>query len=105
MHLGHLRRQQDHGPHARLAVYPISRGNPLARAAGRGIGPSGIPVLLFDGARLGGPHLHALHCFMLWNKVRFANRSGSEFREPLRAMPQPTSLHFHCCSDSYDILL
>ncbi len=33
-------------------------------------------------------------CFMHLKEVRFANRSGIDFREPLRAMPQPTSLHF-----------
>ena len=64
------------------------------RAAGWGTSPSGIPVPLFDVARLGGPHLHALHCFMYWNKIRFANRTKPVFREPLRAMSQPTSLRF-----------
>ena len=59
---------------------------------GQGHRPSGVPVPLFDEARIGGPHLHALHCFMHWKEIRFANRTRSVFREPLAVMPLSTSL-------------
>ncbi len=37
-------------------------------------------------------------CLMHWYEVRFANRSEKVIREPLRAMPQLTSLRFWGCS-------